>query len=284
MSDHAGEPQSLSSIVDWCVRHPARVLFYWLCLSAIAVYFVAGLRVDTTIGSALNRTDQSWRDYERSLELHGGDEFVAIALAPTDPPFSIESLTTILDLTEQFESLEDIRRVDGIASVPLVRTELDGSISVSPGLSRETLESREAIENLISRLRTDRIAPGSIISWDESVHALNLVFDRDVDGDREKAVARIKEILSAYPGAAISGVPVVRAYAGARTRREIGVFVPATILLINKRATSTVTSPYLASDRCRNGACSAVATSSVTATGGEGSFGDRSLLSKRIVE
>ena len=59
----------------------------------------------------------------------------------------------------------------------------------------------------------------------------------------------------------------------------------ATTALIDERATTTVASPYLASDRGRDGACSAVATSIVTALiGGEGSVGDRSLLFERIVE
>ena len=60
----------------------------------------------------------------------------------------------------------------------------------------------------------------------------------------------------------------------------------ATILLIDERATTTVTSPYLASDSSRDRACSAIATFSVTSTliAGGRSVGHRGFLFKRIVE
>ena len=58
----------------------------------------------------------------------------------------------------------------------------------------------------------------------------------------------------------------------------------AATLLIDEGATATVTSPYLASDCRRDGACSAIARSSVTSTAGALLVGDRSLLSERIVE
>jgi predicted RND superfamily exporter protein len=227
------QSSNLLAIIDASIRYPRSVLLIWLSVSAIASYFIVDLRVDTTMGSALNRTDQSWRNYERSLELHGGDEFVAVALAPSEGPFSLDSLSAILDLTDRFESQEAIRRVDSLASVALVRTERDGSINVGSGLSRATLKSPREIGDLIEWVRKDRIAPGSIVSWDERVLALNLVFDRDVDGDREAAVEMIREVLVDYPGAVVSGVPIVRADAGARTRNEIVMFVPATVLLVS---------------------------------------------------
>jgi predicted RND superfamily exporter protein len=63
--------------------------------------------------------------------------------------------------------------------------------------------------------------------------ALNLVFEGDVDGDRESLVELVREIVSAYPGTVLSGVPVVRADAGALTRSEIVKFVPITVMAIS---------------------------------------------------
>ena len=58
----------------------------------------------------------------------------------------------------------------------------------------------------------------------------------------------------------------------------------ATALFIDERATATVASPYLTSDRCRDGSCSAIATSTATLIAEAASVGDRRLLSERIVE
>ena len=74
-----------------------------------------------------------------------------------------------------------------------------------------------------------------------------------------------------------------------RSAFPVGLFVmvfhaarasTATTLLIDERATTTVTSPYLASDSGRDGACSLIATS----IAGARSVGDRSLLFECIVE
>jgi predicted RND superfamily exporter protein len=198
----------------------------------IASWSLLGLRVDTSIGSALNRTDQSWKIYQRSLDLFGGDEFVAVALAPSAEPLASSSLAAVLDLTERFEALPSIRRVDSLSTVPLVRTLGDGSLSVSPGLTREVAASGHARRELLDYIRNDRIAPGSLVSNNERVLALNLVFDGDVDGDREFAVAEIRRALAEYDESAISGVPVVRADAGVRTRQEVLLFIPLTVLLV----------------------------------------------------
>ena len=91
----------------------------WMVALLIASWSLLGLRVDTSIGSALNRTDQSWKIYQRSLDLFGGDEFVAVALAPSAEPLASSSLAAVLDLTERFEALPSIRRVDSLSTVPL---------------------------------------------------------------------------------------------------------------------------------------------------------------------
>jgi len=227
-----GESRLLDSIVLSAIRRPTVVLLLWALACGLAGWSALDLRVDTTMGSALNRTDDSWRRYQRSLDLHGGDEFVSVALERGATPFARPQLEAILDLTDQFESLEFIRRVDSLSTVALIRSDRDGAVNVGPGLTRETLESSDSIQTLLDQVRRDRIVPGSLVSWDERVLALNLVFGADVDGDREAAVSAIRRILASYPGAAISGVPVVRADAGARTRREIAIFVPATVVLV----------------------------------------------------
>ena len=220
--------------LDWLVTasvdHSRVVLIAWAGLLILSAVGLARLKVDTTIGSALNRSGSSWNDYLRTVDVHGGDEFIAIALSG-DVPFDAEVLGSLISLTDSFEKLATVRRVDSLATVPLIRGTDDG-LKISPALTPETLQSPVQLERFAELVRRDRIAPRSLVSDREDVFAINLIFDGNVDGDRELAVATVRELLEGHD-ARISGVPVVRAAAGERTRREVFVFVPLTIALVS---------------------------------------------------
>ncbi len=220
----------IGGLVRVAVERPRKTLGWWTVACIVGLAAVSQLRVDTTIGSALNRSDLSWRRYEHSIVRHGGDEFVAVALDAA-APFDPEALRAVLELTRRFEGLADIRRVDSLATVPLIRPGPEGSVRVDAALDDEVLASEAARLAFADFVRGDRIAPGSLVSRDERTFALNLLFDGNVDGDREGTVAQIRRALEGHD-ARISGVPVVRADAGVRTRREVLIFVPITVLFI----------------------------------------------------
>jgi predicted RND superfamily exporter protein len=121
--------------------------------------------------------------------------------------------------------------VDSLATVPLIRAGPGGDLLLDAPLDGGIPRTPDARGRLAAAIRKDRIAPRSLISGDERVFALNLIFEGDVDGDRETAVAAVREVLG-EARAAISGVPVVRAEAGTETRSEVLLFVPLTILLV----------------------------------------------------
>ncbi|MDJ0850120.1 MAG: MMPL family transporter [Myxococcota bacterium] len=220
----------IGGLVRVAVERPRKTLALWGVACLVGLGAVTQLRVDTTIGSALNRSDASWHRYQHSVARHGGDEFVAVALQAAEP-FEPEALRAVLELTDRFEGLPDVRRVDSLATVPLIRPGPEGSVRVDAALDEDVLASEEARLEFTEFVRGDLIAPGSLVSRDERTLALNLVFDGDVDGDREASVRAIRKALQGTP-ARISGVPVVRADAGERTRREVLIFVPITAVFI----------------------------------------------------
>ena len=204
----------------------------WVLVGLAGLVLIADLRVDTTIGSALNRTGERWQTYQRSMSQHGGDEFVAVVL-PAREPFDAVGLTRVLELTEALAAIEGVRRVDSLATVPLIREGDDGAVMVGPALNEETTKDATSRERLAAQIREDLIAPGNLVSADERTLALNVVFEGDVDGDRESTVAAIRKACSRIPGTILSGVPVVRADAGLRTRVELAIFVPLTVCLVS---------------------------------------------------
>jgi len=201
----------------------------WVLAVVMGGLLVTQLEVDTTIGSALNRSDESWVEYQDSLSMFGGDEFVTIALK-ADPPFASEMLREVLELTASLEVLDSVRRIDSFSTVPLIRRE-GQDVRVDPGLVESVIGDPAREAALWQALREDRIASGTLISDNGEVIALNLVFDGDVDGDRESAMDAILSAVGERE-AWLSGVPVVRAAAGERTRLELAIFSPLTTILV----------------------------------------------------
>lgn len=230
MKRPSSDSRVVRGLVGAAIRRSGLTLGVWATLVAVAGLGMLRLEIDTTIGSALNRSDPSWAVYQRSLDRYGGDEFVTVAFEGSEP-FDPEALRAVLELTHRFEAIPGIRRVDSLATVPLIRADPQGDLLLEAPLEAGVPPTPEARARLAAAIRKDRIAPRSLISGDERVFALNLLFDGNVDGDREAAVAAVREVLG-DARAAISGVPVVRAEAGIQTRAELLLFVPLTVLLV----------------------------------------------------
>ena len=69
--------------------------------------------------------------------------------------------------------------------LPLIRADAEGDLLLEAALEAGVPRTAEDLATLAAAVRKDRIAPRSLISRDERVFALNLIFDGDVDGDRE---------------------------------------------------------------------------------------------------
>jgi predicted RND superfamily exporter protein len=191
---------------------------------------LARLQIDTTISSALNRTDAAWKTYLRSLEKHGGDEFIAIAIEG-DRPFHPAVLEAVTDLTRELETLPDIRRVDSLATVPLIRADGNGGISLDAALAEGVPEDERDRQALTDAIRKDRLAPRSLVSRDERAFALNVLLNEDVDGDRLRTVWMVRDAAAPYE-AMMSGVPIFREAVGSQTMTDLRLFLPLTIVAI----------------------------------------------------
>lgn len=188
------------------------------------------LRIETTTDSVLNRATPEWALYQRSQALFGGDEFLTVAIEG-DTAWDAAALRRVAALTDALEGLPGVRRVDSLASVPVVGTTPDGDLQLDPALSDLPADDAALSAAVRERLRVDRIAPASLVSESGRVFALNVLLERGA----EDAYAGIFEgIDAALVGSRgwVSGVPTFRLQASETTRAELLFFVPITIALI----------------------------------------------------
>ncbi len=222
----------IQAAVRAALRRPLVAIFFWLAWIALTGIGLAGLEIDTSTASFLDREAPAWQVYQRSIETFGGDEFIAVALVG-ESRFDREILALLPELSRRLERLPGVRRVDSLATVPLIRGDPFGEgLRVDSILVDGVPTSEAGWIQLAEAVRADRVAPRGLLSADERVFALNIALDRDVDGDRAATVAAVRELLVGH-NALVSGVPVFRTQVNERTRQEVMLFVPVTLAVVS---------------------------------------------------
>jgi predicted RND superfamily exporter protein len=217
-------------LVRSSLRHPAIVVLVWLALVILALPGVISLKIETSTDSVLDRGTGPWAFYQASLETFGGDELVVVAVSNPDP-FSDQLLEETVRLTGILEEVEGVRRVDSLATVPLIRSARDGSLLLSGALENGVPETTEERLALLEEVKKDRIAPRSLISDDGRVSALNVYLDADLSRSFDEVISDITERVEAQ-NIRVSGVPIFRTQINLRTGSEVSVFSVVTVLLV----------------------------------------------------
>ena len=218
------------ALVGLGLQSPRLVLIVWAAIAIVSSFGVAKLRVETSTDSVLDRSDPDWAFYQDSQRRFGGDEILTL-LIDGDTPFDPAILREVAGLTERFQDLPGVGRVDSLATVPLIRSSSNGDLSLEPALAAGVPQTPEALQVLAARVRADRIAPRTLVSSDERAFAVNLVLERGAEAHYASILAEVER---ATQGARVwvSGVPVFRLAADSRTRSELALFTPLTIAVV----------------------------------------------------
>jgi predicted RND superfamily exporter protein len=206
------------------------VLIAWTAIAVVSGFGVAKLRVETSTDSVLDRSGSHWAFYQDSQRRFGGDEILTL-LIDGDTPYDPAILREVARVTERLQGLSGVGRVDSLATVPLIQSSSNGDLSLESALSAGVPETPDALHALVARVRADRIAPRTLVSSDERAFAVNLVLER---GAEAYYGSILTEVERATRGAKvwISGVPVFRLAADARTRSELALFIPLTLAVV----------------------------------------------------
>lgn len=224
-------PRLLSWIVALAVNSPGRVVAFWLCATVLAGVFAAiALRVDTGTSTFLDRSGPPWATYQAAVRAFGGDEYIAVSLEGRQP-YDWDLLARLPDLSRKIEKLPGVRRVDSLATVALIRSAAGGEILTQGAVEDGIPTEESARRKLVAAIQEDLIAPRFLISADGRHIALNVMLDRNLDADRAQTVQRVRAILDGEH-AILAGVPIFRTEVNYRTQLEVGLFIPATFLLI----------------------------------------------------
>jgi len=217
--------------VSASARNPATAIGIWCGVLLLAAYGGTSLRIDTSTSSFLDRYSPEWSVYQHSVEAFGGDEFLAVVLRGAEP-YSPGVMKLIKELTEEFGQLHGVRRVDSIATVPLIRSASDGAIALDSGIAARVPDSTLELARLREELEEDRVAARSLVSADGRSFAINLVLDGRSDSDIASLLQHVRSRVAGHQ-ALISGVPVFRTEVNLRTEREVALLVPATVVVIS---------------------------------------------------
>lgn len=217
------------------------MLALWLLLALPAAAGLLRLEVDASGDAALDRADPAWAFYQRSKRLFGGDELLVVALRG-ERPYDPELLARVARLSAAFERIPGVRRVDSLATVPLIRV---GGPAARRGAGASEPSGTLELEALLERphsdwvvpsraaalLAPDRIAPGSLVSRDGRTVALNLLLESGYTRGHEALLEAVRARLDGS-AAWVSGVPTFRVATNRYTQSEILLFSPATAALL----------------------------------------------------
>lgn len=218
------------ALIRSALRRPRATLLGWLLGLLLIAPGLAGLRVDTSTDSVLDREGPEWNFYQQSQLRFGGDELIVVALhSPT--PWNPTLLGEVARLGERLAELDGVLRVDDISSLPVIDVDDEGTLHLDPAFRADAENPEAAAAHARTLAAHDRILERSLVSADGRSFALNVMLEANIEARQARLIEEIHALVDPL-GAHVSGVPVFRVEANERTGREILTFAPLTAVVI----------------------------------------------------
>lgn len=214
-------------ILAYSVTKPVRVILVCALVTALAFPGLFALRVETGTDSILDKHGPEWLEYQRAVSAFGGDEFVSLVIS-SDEEMVPELVRRTVALTSHFEGFPGVARVDSVASIPALLADETGNLLLSP--ATEVLDREHPWSGFNGLLERHNTGRGWLFSTDRKSFAVNLVLDHSSGKSSETVMNEVASI--AGVGAAVSGVPVFRAAADKRMRKDLAIYGPVTFCLV----------------------------------------------------
>lgn len=214
-------------------------------MSAVTVAFAAfipGLRIDSTMATVFPQDDPELAAYQAFKRQFGEDEFIVVALqTTTGDVLAPEVVGRIRTITEEIAGLPTefgVARVASLTSVDDVRSSPEGLV-IQP-----LVTDGAPLDQARRRLLSNPLYLRNLVSSDLRSTAINVALhDRPRDPQsKERLFTEIRRVVEDRRGplqAHYAGIPVLTAYTGQWLRRDMAIFIPATLLVIAGALLST---------------------------------------------
>ena len=208
--------------------HPVAVVVIAAALMLFSIGGLARLEVETATESVLDRSRDSWAEYQRFVLDFGPDEHITFLVRSSPGASGATALSAVDALTNKLLSLRSIQRVDSLASVPAlvgVGTAEFASESLLPTYSHLPASQ---FQELLEKVRFGR---NWLFSTNGETYGVHATVREPVETHSPSALDAVRRI-RLESDAPVSGVPLFREAADKAMRRDVALYVPLTLLVL----------------------------------------------------
>ena len=186
-------------LVDFAIRHSTSVILVTVVATAVFAYFALNIQVNAKIADLVPQDVRVMQLLEKYSPNETLEEYLFIAVEPTDGPlFTLENMQA---LDTAIQRIEQHPQVHGSTNpFNLMTFQKQGAqLHVVPmSYGRRAPQTATELDHFQQRLVRDRLARNMVISYDLS--ALGVVFRTDYLDDYSELLRSVKEILADLRG------------------------------------------------------------------------------------
>lgn len=216
-------------------NHPR---IFLLCSIIFALCFMAFLPYTKTVDNVdyfTPKDDPDVRFYDGFKGVFGNDEFFIIAFEEDDI-FTTKNLNLIKNITDQLETLEEVRKVKSLTNV-------DDTIGAADYFEvtrflEEIPEDERELQARKNQAVTNPLYARNLISLDARTAAIVvLTYDRPEDDDyRTRLISKVNDILQPYRAAgekfSLAGWTTTNLSLAQYMKKDVATFIPITYVMI----------------------------------------------------
>lgn len=161
----------IERIITFGARQRVVTFVLLALLSALSLWQVPNIRVDTSYDSLMRQKDPARLEYDKVVAQFGSDNTTIVYLRATDL-FTRERLAAIDRLTVELQNLDGVTRVESLFTIRNVRGET-GDLETGPLLDGVPVDAAGLANARANALRSP-LALGTLISGDGTVTAVNV--------------------------------------------------------------------------------------------------------------
>lgn len=230
--------RGLGRVFVRAARHPVITLALLVALLVGSGAVARHLHFADILESFFAGTSTEWTYYKELTGLFVTDHVIAVGFEPPVEIFSSETLQVLRAVSRELESLDHVESVNDLTSVDYFE-EGQETFSSEPLVPDPIPTDREALSRIRRRALEEPLYLGGIVSRDGRVAAIHVrIVSGTTSAERTKLVAAVERVVGAHMTArrdwrvAITGDPVIAYYNQAYMERDLGVLVPAAMVLL----------------------------------------------------